>query len=396
MFAIKTLVEIFDDNQFNNIIAMVRFKPEKVVFVGYSELMKTRRKNAIERFLAERNMQVDIEYCYVDRYNLDDIVGKLELIVKTNPDCYFDLTGGKELALVAIGTVAAKHNLPMFQLNVRNNNFFKVKNCEMLPSPQVETCTIKQSIILNGGVIPENVFEKFHWDFSEEFCKDIRTMWEICKGSCGKWNRQSTVLMGLSNSWKTDVLEVRINNKRRELHEEIIKPLFEKGLLTDYEDNGNETVFRYKNNQIRQCLIKAGNILELYALMTVREIMQQDPGYFDDADIGVHIDWDGDEFSGRSVTNEVDIMLMRDMLPVFISCKNGEVHKEALYEISAVAEKFTGMYAKKVLLTTFISHDIESKKFLLQRASEMNISVIDGVDKMTHEEFIKELKEKTR
>ena len=174
----------------------------------------------------------------------------------------------------------------------------------------------------------------------------------------------------------------------------VIEPLCDNGLLRDYTVENGMLKFRYKNSQVKKCLSKAGNILELYARVAVKDINRDEPGFFDDADIGVHIDWDGDAFSGKSVKNEIDLMLMRDMVPVFISCKNGEVHKESLYELSTVAEEFAGEYAKKILLATYITHDAESKKHFLRRASEMNIKVIEDADDLNHREIIRELKTK--
>ena len=73
------------------------------------------------------------------------------------------------------------------------------------------------------------------------------------------------------------------------------------------------------------------------------------------------------------MANEIDVVLMSGMQPIFISCKTGKtVGKEELYEISSLAEHF---HAKAVLAVTK-NLDNESKSLLLLRAKQMGVSLI--------------------
>ena len=85
--------------------------------------------------------------------------------------------------------------------------------------------------------------------------------------------------------------------------------------------------------------------------------------------------------------NEIDILLTRDLVPVFISCKNGEIHKEALYELETVADRFGGRYARKFLVASYISTNEESRKYIIQRAKDMNINLICDVHSLTRDGF---------
>ncbi len=365
--------------------------------------MSSSKRTAIERFFEMRGNTVEIKYCEVERYDFEDIINKLENIIKTNDDCCFDLTGGKELSLAAMGFISAKYTVPMVQFNVNSGRMVRVSNCDELPEPENAEISVKESIVLGGGVVLENEPGDVTWDFNGDFIRDVYTMWDICRERCGLWNKQSNVFRSLEEWGRVQDLSVTadINAMERRgadtmLHTDIIRPLCDNGILRNYSLKNGVLTFNYKNRQVKRCLTKAGNILELYSIIASQELNKEEPGWFTDADIGVHIDWDGNAFSGRSVKNEVDLMLMRGLVPVFVSCKNGEVHKESLYELSAVAEEFAGEYAKKVLIATFISRDTESKKHFLHRAAEMDIKVIDNVDALNRGEFIRELKNKTR
>ena len=131
---------------------------------------------------------------------------------------------------------------------------------------------------------------------------------------------------------------------------------------------------------------------------TVAKSIAEDgvPAY-DDALNGVVIDWDG-EFHDESVEdiydteNEIDVMLMHDVVPVFISCKNGIVTSDELYKLNTVAERFGGKYSKKVLVATSISDFGEQGEYLRQRAKDMNIRLVEKIQDLEDDELEKKLK----
>ena len=44
----------------------------------------------------------------------------------------------------------------------------------------------------------------------------------------------------------------------------------------------------------------------------------------------------------QETKNEIDVMLMRGVVPVFVSCKNGAVKMDELYKLDTVAQRFGG------------------------------------------------------
>ena len=404
MLKIKTLIELFDTCQIENVIAGLSFLPEKIVFIGFKEAMTEKRRNDLATFFKMSGIDVKLEFEIVGRYDYSAIYEKLNAIIDQNEDCCLDLTGGKELVLTAMGAVSAVRNLPMLQFDIRMGKLLRVNGCDDIPEPDKKSMTIAENVALNGGAIVADEKDDFEWDMNNDFKKDIEKIWGICKRNCGLWNRLSTVFESMERYGRIDgSLRVSVNlTHMRNCHQDtfqdmrIIDMLKDDGLIFDYEADGDMLSFRYKNAQVHRCLTKAGNILELYTYKTALEIAANDPDYYDDIGIGVFVDWDGiihnEEENAKDTRNEIDIILMRGLIPVFISCKNGEVRKEALYEINTVAEKFGGEYAKKILLTTYISHDKESRDFIIQRAKDMKVEIIEGVDKMTRNEFATVLK----
>ena len=97
VFFTKTLIELFDECQVLNILAGIRFQPEKIVFVGYESVMNRQRKENIKKFFRLRNQPVNLEFVETQRYCYDSVLETLTTVVNQNEDCCFDLTGGKEL-----------------------------------------------------------------------------------------------------------------------------------------------------------------------------------------------------------------------------------------------------------------------------------------------------------
>lgn len=408
MSKIKTLVEFFDECQIDNVIGVLRYKPEKVIFVGYKKVMTNRRKIAIERLFEIKGLDVNIDYYIVGRTDYDSIVDKLKLIVHENDDCYFDATGGSELILAAMGAVSKSENIPVIQCDIRSGKYTSVYGDYALPDTDAPRMSIKEIITLNGGAVIENEPDDYAWKFDDDFVYYVEEMWDICSRNCSLWNRQSISFNTIEQFGHLDDLDVCANLT----HMRNIKQgaFLETGIISDFiildilknfniSDDGILT-FTYGSEQIRQCLTKAGNILEVYTYMLLNEIKEEEPEYYDDIDIGVYVDWDGEIHTEDErvydTKNEIDIIVMRKSVPIFISCKNGEVKKEALYELETVANHFGGEYVKKVLLVTYISTDADSRRYILQRARDMKIEVIEDVDKLDRDEFISVLKNRIR
>ena len=107
---------------------------------------------------------------------------------------------------------------------------------------------------------------------------------------------------------------------------------------------------------------------------------------------GVCIDWDG-ETKGADTENEIDVMMMRGMIPVFVSCKNGFVETDELYKLATVAERFGGKYAKKALVASSLDLGSSFGKILKQRADEMGIMILASeITNMTSGEICKRMR----
>ena len=118
---------------------------------------------------------------------------------------------------------------------------------------------------------------------------------------------------------------------------------------------------------------------------------------YNDVVTGAFIDWDSElhelKDPVKDTTNEIDVILMKGLVPIFVSCKNGFVDQAELYKLHTVAEHFGGPYAKKVLICTYYGNDPGAgHQYFLQRAKDMDIRVIENVHELSNEDFYKKIK----
>ena len=164
--------------------------------------------------------------------------------------------------------------------------------------------------------------------------------------------------------------------KRKE-YEELLQKLYLRGVLSFLRLQGNRVRYRYKNPLLRRCLKTAGNLLEYKTLLEARRYSPEGTPFFNDSMLGVMLDWDGViHWNGfpADTKNEIDVIAMRGMVPLFISCKNGQVDEEELYKLNTVAAALGGEFAKKMLvITDYDQEQTVSGRAFIQRAQDMDI-----------------------
>ena len=161
--------------------------------------------------------------------------------------------------------------------------------------------------------------------------------------------------------------------------------------MTLSEQNGVLHIL-FKNEQVQLCLTKAGQVLELFVYISALNATEKDGSKsYSDVMTGVQIDWDGSIHTQKNACdtqNEIDVLMMRGLIPIFVSCKNGAVDMNELYKLNTVAERFGGAYSKKILVATALDDSLQSEHIRM-RSKDMNIRLIENLQSMTEPELNK-------
>lgn len=315
--------------------------------------------------------------------------------------------------ILALGIVYSKYpdkNIQIHKFNLSNNSVY---DCDMDGNTiyrDPPTLSIDENVrifggeVVYGGVDEDGVTYK--WDLTPEFVGDVDLIWQVCRKSPRIWNIQISIFeaaekVGTHPDPLTTVatkaqIEEYLAEKNKESYrtsEETVRALMQKGLLTGFSEDETTLSVSYKDAQVRKCLTLAGRALEMKIYVTAKSVCEKNgESVYNDALNGVVIDWDGKSHDKDTefifdTENEIDVMLMHNAVPVFISCKNGFVNSEELYKLETVAERFGGEYAKKILVTASLDFLKDAGKYLRQRAIDMGILLIENVQDLDDDQI---------
>ena len=405
-----TIIEFFDKSPLDNIAGALLCRPEKVIYVGDR---KRHLENAIasyQRMLTARGIDIHMACRVVNRNKLSDIVETLRHIISENTDCVFDLTGGDDLYLVAVGMIMSEYvgSVHCHRFNFRNSTIIECDNDGNICATEDFAISVEENVIIHGGEIIEGgesgIDGTYNWDFNDDFCCDIDKMWQICRIDSRLWNSHVGTLGALDELYGDGHLSVSFEKKEAPtvLKKMGIKYSFIVGIMRAFEKEGlissfkygDRISFTYKNDQVKRALSIAGQLLELAVAKSLIHIKDDDGNsLYHDTRVGVIIDWDGgDEVENVRTVNEIDVFAMKDSIPVFISCKNGNFEIDELYKLHTVAEHFGSQYAKKVLIANELYRMGAKAEYLRARAEDMNIRLIENINKMDESELERVLK----
>lgn len=390
-----TYIEFYDPVSVENIATCLSYMPDRVVLIGDSKPVKARIVHYQRVFADRGHPEVEFIPRSISKTNLTTAVQELNRLVDAYDDCVFDITGGDEVLLLALGMVCATRKdkkIQVHKINLRSGTVYDCDRDGQTVFRDVPRLSVEENIRIYGGDVVYggiHSVDTYRWDLTDDFCADVDAMWRICRGIGQNWNIWLIILdaicaqsasHGLSVSASVqDVKDSLPPSIRYEFGFGFIRSLREAGLLTRFEDDGTTVSVGFKNEQIKRCLTVEGQVLELKMYIIAKQAAEGDAPVYNDALCGVKIDWDADvhEEDFADVENEIDILLMHGVIPVFISCKNGGVDPDELYKLHTVAHRFGGPYAKTVLIAPALEN-LHNGEQVRRRAEEMGIRVLDG------------------
>lgn len=376
------LFEFFDKEPLENVVTCLKYRFDKVVFFGLDGEMDKFSKNTLKNNLIKLCGVKEVEFEPLKETENDKLINAISTVVKQEQKkgakCFFDITGGNEAILTALGQFAAGNNISIHKVDINTDTVIYYAKGKYLIEQDVQKQTLKLNInkflLLYNGKINNKMRRDFKYTLSVNEHQMINSIWNMASPNMKKWNAFSSILKACKTDNHFDLSE-RLNNNDVVLHsrapspcskkdfEDYLVKLCQKNIIKNLKRTNIETSFSYATDNIRSILFDAGSILEIYYF-----IKYSNSNNYDDCAIGVNIIWENDE--KNIVKNEIDIILLNGYLPTFISCKNGDVSPKDLYELDTICDRFGGKYSKKELIT-----GMKLPEHIKMRAEEMNIAV---------------------
>lgn len=396
------LIECFTSCHIDNIASCLRLQPDQLILVGDGTAMN----DAVGRYrklLKQRGQPTQIALCDVAGKDLPHICLALLDLIREDEDYVIDMTGGEELVIMAVGAVLAQLDGPRYRrIRVEKYDWKcgAVRDCihnnRVLPG-KPETLSVEELIMLHGGTLHPRA-QQLPGDSS---LAQIEALWQMASAAPRDWNRDIR-LLGEFESRADSKMQVYLPlrylrgsipefSKKESQMRQLLRKLHSCGVIFDRSsDHGLE--YTYSSALMRYCTLKAGNVLEVKTLLEGQAVLENGAPFFLHSSMGVSIDWDGvlhPPSEGLAETrNEIDVILMHGMTPLFISCKNGTIDEGELYKLNAVAQRFGGPYAKKMLIATQMDRGRPAaNRAFAQRAWDMDIFLVTDAADLSHQEW---------
>jgi hypothetical protein len=390
---VKTLVEFYDIRPLENVLGVEIFRPQHVVYICPEKTPKN-AKAQLKRYFSHRGIPASLEFQYVNTFDAAAILQVFRKVYYRYPEAVMDITGGTDALLFAAGFASSEKKIPVVTYSRTQNRFYSI---HLAPSAHGIPCDIVLSVedcfLMAGGFMRQGRVDN---SILSRYMDDIGPFFDVFLKYRSRWDKIVNFIqrVSLAREDGTFSLSVRGNYTVKGEHgswltvpEEALRALEEIGMISGLEIDPEEGVaFCFRDAQIRAWLRDVGSVLELYVYKACL-----DSGVFDDVRTSAVVDWSGGA-KGKPVSNELDVMCTRGIMPVFISCKTCAIRTEALNELAILRDRFGGEMARAAIVTAEPA-GIAARN----RAAELNIRVIDLNDlkEGSHVEMIRRMMKHT-
>ncbi|MBS6183473.1 MAG: DUF1887 family CARF protein [Clostridium celatum] len=371
---INILISQVDEHNESNILATKEFNPEMVYLI--KDKLYQDKADTLKMYYEKNFKNVKLEFLDIEEGNKKALQKIIDNVKEKN--IIVNLTGGKRINSLILLDLCIKEKLTAVYIDIKKQIMYEFKDNIEIYEKTFEDLEIDDIVKASGGKIVED---------SSELCnkKDLIYFAEQISNNLGLWHKykqqlyESSIFEHDSNEPQRIYIHIQtLENEEINLLDKILSKLKEMNEIS-YRKEKDKITVNFNNGYIKAFIFKSGTWLEIEINKLINSIEE-----VDEAKNGVMFLWDDEN---QAVRNELDVVAVKDSVPIFISCKDSDKYNEmALNELNVYAEKFGGENSYKILVAT--KEPIKSP--VRTRAKEMDIHLIifDG----NEEKFIKEIK----
>ena len=373
----KTLIELFDERAIENVLATEVFRPKETILLCPPEVESSQvLKNSLKEYFRVRNCPVKLTVVPVSMLDAVKVEKRLREILETHEDCAIDISGGTDAALFAAGSVSADGSVAVFTYSRKRNTFFEIKNAPFARSLPCDIRLDARSCFLMAGgtLLPgreDNAQLKGRIPQIDRLFGVYRSFRKIWRTQIGYIQQISSAEAGMLLAHGPRSLKVEKHTANAE--PAFLRALEKEGLIGELSITENEVAFRFPDETVRFWLRDIGSVLEL---LVYRSCIAA--GCFDDVILSAVVNWDGGTSQRNAVTNEIDVMAVRGVQPLLISCKTSEIKTEALNELAILRDRFGGKGSRAMIVTS--APVSKSRAIMRMRAAKLGIEVVEWDD----------------
>ncbi|MBE6028926.1 MAG: DUF1887 family protein [Clostridiales bacterium] len=383
----KTLIELYDERPLENVLGTEMFRPEEMIMLCPPEAVSDKAlRESLSKYFEYRGCQVKLTMVPVSLLDAAKVEKQLRTILETHEDCAIDISGGTDASLFAAGTACG--DTPVFTYSHSKNSFFEIQNAPFARSlPCNVTLDARSCFLMAGGTLLPGREDN---EELKNKLPQIDLLFAIFRKYRRIWRRQIGYMQAVSSS-EPGVLSaegektVKVDHGRVTADEELLRELSGAGLIRNLQIEQDRISFEFPDEVVRFWLRDIGSVLELQVYSACLEA-----GCYDDVVLSAVVNWEGGSTQRNAVTNEIDVVAVQGIEPVFISCKTSDIRTEALNELAILRDRFGGRRSRAIIVTSAPAN--RNRALMRMRAAELNIEVIELGD-LTKDRLVKRLKQ---
>lgn len=385
----KTLIELYDERPMENVLAAEMFRPESTVFICPSEVADSpAMKKSLERYFQSRGVDTRCVFVPVNMLNTREVVEALRGVLEKCEDCAIDIAGGTDSALFAAGMVAGGEDVPVFTYSHKRNTFYDIKNAPFADSvPCGISLTCADCFLMAGGSLRQGREDN---SLLKDSLPEMDLLWKAYCRFKKEWHSVVTYMQRVSQGLDRELAAhgptvVKGDRGQVSVNTDLMQMLEDGGLIHGLEIKDGEVSFAFRSPLVRFWLRDVGSALEVHVYRACVS-----SGLFNDVILSAAVNWHYGGKGDGNVTNEIDVMAVRGVKPIFISCKATEIRTEALNELAILRDRFGGAGSYAAIVT---SANISSRNSaaMRARAQELNINVISAGEAKDGEKLVRRL-----
>lgn len=358
---IDILINQVDKHNEFNILATRRFNPKEVIFIYKKEddsFLKSLKKY-YNTYFPSINFQ---EYIVIE-----GDIKELNRIISNNKDksTLVNLTGGSRINSLEMLNICKDNLIKATYIDIKNKYLYIFNNEVEIIKEEFEDLELDKMIKASGGkVINDST------DLTNK--KDLLLLTRKIYKNLDLWHMHKQKLYdpNIFIHYAEDPKIININIEQLSIEEnqllnKILIKLKDIGGIDYINEIDNKIKVYFKNEYLKSFIFKSGTWLEVATKHIINEIKE-----IDEVKSGVMFLWNDES---KVVRNEVDVIAVKDSIPICISCKDSDRYNEdALNELDVYSNKIGGKNAYKILVAT----KEPIKAAVRDRAKEMGISLI--------------------
>ncbi|MGL5379054.1 Card1-like endonuclease domain-containing protein [Clostridium sp.] len=358
---IDVLINQVDDHNQGNILATQKFNPNEVVFI------KSNEDESILKSLREyyKNNFPKVIFKEVSVNEADDSKLKNILDEHKSKKIIVNLTGGKRINSLILCNLCITNDIKSVYVDILNKTLYTFdKDIEVLKE-EFDDLEIEDVINASGGKIINHATTLCEKEDLIYLTKCIYKNLPLWHNHKQKLYDANIFYHDYGNTSRVVIKTKALDIKDKKMIEAILKKLKELNGIKYKSIEDEQIEVNFLNEYLKAFIFKSGTWLEMATNIMINEIKD-----VDEVKSGVIFLWNDDI---RMIRNEVDVVAIKDSVPICISCKDSDKYNEtALNELNVYSEKIGGEKVHKILVAT----KEPIKASVKERAKEMNIHLI--------------------